>query len=151
MDIQEMRDKLVGTWTLVSARTTRSTGERNDAPYGTHPSGFITYTPEGRMSAIVGFDARSPLSTDEWYRAPAGERAEAFSTFLAYAGSYSVMPDRVIHHVDVASIQNWVNTDLVRMVKYAGETIILSTLPEGTAGNTPIYELTWRRIANGSH
>ncbi len=102
------------------------------------------------MSAIIGFEGGSPISTDEWYRAPAGERAVAFSTFLAYAGSYSVMPDRVIHHVDVASIQNWVNTDLMRMVKFAGETIILSTLPEGTAGNTQIYELTWRRIANGS-
>jgi lipocalin-like protein len=146
-----MRDKLVGTWTLVSVRPTRSTGERNDAPYRAHPSGFITYTPEDRMSAIIGFDGRSPLSVDEWYRAPAGERAEAFSTFLAYRGSYSVMPDRVIYHVDVASIENWVNTDLVRMVKFAGETIILSALPAGVVGNAQIYELTWGRMADGSH
>jgi hypothetical protein len=103
------------------------------------------------MSAIIGLDGRSPPSVDEWYRAPAGERAEAFSTFLAYAGSYSVMPDRVIHHVDVASIQNWVNTDLVQMVKFAGETIISSPLPGGAAANTQIYELTWRRMANGLH
>src|SRR5277367_1895172 len=96
---KKMRDKLVGTWRLASVRTTSATGERNDAPYGAHPSGFITYTVEGRMSAIIGFDGRAPLSTGEWFRAPKDERAAAFSTFLAYAGGYSAADDRVIHHV----------------------------------------------------
>jgi hypothetical protein len=147
-----MRDNLVGTWKLVSVRTTSATGERNDAPYGAHPSGFITYMPEGRMSAVIGFDGRAQLSTGEWFRAPKDERAAAFSTFLAYAGGYSAADDRVIHHVEVASIQNWVNTDLVRVVNFAGDdTIVLSTLPEGAGGNSLAYELTWRRLAGGSH
>ncbi|MGA2418462.1 MAG: lipocalin-like domain-containing protein [Candidatus Acidiferrum sp.] len=143
-----MRDELVGTWRLVSVRTISASRKRNDAPYGAKPSGFIIYTAEGRMSATIGFDGRPPLSANDWRLAPAEERAEAFKTFLAYAGSYSVMEDRVIHHVEVSSVQNWVNTDLLRMVRFAGDTIILTTPPAGEEALA--YELTWQRLAPAS-
>ena len=37
-------DKLVGTWKLVSASSTTSSGERSETPYGANPAGFLTYT-----------------------------------------------------------------------------------------------------------
>ncbi len=41
----------------------------------------------------------------------------AFLSLTAYAGSYSVTGDKVIHHIEVAWVQNLVNTDQVRSVK----------------------------------
>jgi len=48
-------EKLVGTWKLVSASISTASGERNDGPFGPSPTGFLTYTREGRMSAIISF------------------------------------------------------------------------------------------------
>ncbi len=89
----QTKDNLVGTWRLVSAWTTRPNGERV-SDYGEHPVGFLTYTREGRMIAVVGDGDRKPLSGDR-LSAPAAERAEAFSNFLAYAGRYTFDGDRV--------------------------------------------------------
>ena len=48
--------------------------------------------------------------------APAEERAKAFSTYLAYAGRYAFTGDKVIHHIEGATFQNWVGTDQVRLI-----------------------------------
>ena len=60
----QRKSDLVGTWKLVSAWSTRSNGERVTL-YGEHPIGFLTYTTEGRMTAILGDSERSPLSTED--------------------------------------------------------------------------------------
>jgi hypothetical protein len=103
---------LVGTWKLVSAWSTRPNGERVEL-YGAHPIGFLTYTQEGRMSAILSDSERPPLSSEDWLAAPMAERAAAFSTFVAYAGSFRIEGDRVIHHVEICLLQNLVGTDKV--------------------------------------
>src|SRR5580693_197292 len=104
------KDNLLGTWKLVSASSTASTGERDEAPYGSGPSGFLTYTADGRVTALISYGGRKPLSM-----APKPEeQAEAFKTFFAYAGTFSVTGDQVVHRVEVSSIQNYVNRDLVR-------------------------------------
>ena len=46
------------------------------------------------------------------------EQAEAFKTFLAYAGRYTFSGDKVTHHVEISSIQNYVDRNLVRSVKF---------------------------------
>jgi lipocalin-like protein len=62
------------------------------------------------MSAINS-DGRKPLWVADRVSTPAEERAQAYSTFMAYVGRYTYTGDRVVHHVDVASVQTWVNTD----------------------------------------
>jgi len=56
------RDELVGTWRLLSASLSTAGGARDDAPFGLSPTGFLTYTQEGRMSAMISYSARKPLS-----------------------------------------------------------------------------------------
>src|SRR5271155_2506837 len=87
-------DKLVGTWKLVSASSTTSAGERSETPYGPSPVGFLTYTAEGRVTAMISNDGREPLSFGGGSQQ---EQAEAFKTFLAYAGRYKLIGDKVIH------------------------------------------------------
>jgi hypothetical protein len=131
--IAQSKEVLVGTWKLVSATDTTDKGEVRDA-YGQNPTGFITYTPDGRMMAIITNGGRKPLSTPDWVAAPVEERAEAFATLVAYAGRYTFAGDRVIHHVEAAWMQNGVNTDQVRfIVKLEANRVTLRTggFPKG--------------------
>lgn len=138
-----LNDKLVGTWKLVSASSTTSAGERSESPYGAQPAGFLTYTSDGRVSALISFDGRKSLS---YGGGSPEEQAEAFKTFLAYAGTYSLDGDKVTHHVEVSSIQNYVDKDLVRNLKFKDDQIILLTPPTRMNGKMQTIELIWQRL-----
>ena len=144
------RGKLVGTWKLLSASLSTAGGERNDAPFGPNPTGFLTYTREGRMSAMISYSGRKPLSVINLSLASVEEKAEAFATFLAYSGRYTVMEDAVIHHVEISSIQNWTDTDLVRLIKFQVDRIILATPPTSISGKIQTWELVWGRVPANS-
>jgi hypothetical protein len=137
------RDKLAGTWKLVSASSTTSAGERNETPYGLNPSGFLTYSDDGRMTALISYGGRKSLSFGGGTQA---EQAEAFKTFLAYAGRYTLSGDKVIHHIEISSIQNYVGKDLVRSIKFEGDRITLITPPTPVNGKNQIVELIWQRL-----
>src|ERR1700689_2978189 len=118
-------DRLGGTWKLVSASSTTSSGERNESPYGSSPAGLLTYG-DGRVTALISFDSRKPLSAGG---GSPEEQAESFKTFFAYAGRYVFDGAKVTHHVEISSIQNYVGKDLVRNVMFRGGQIILVTPP----------------------
>jgi hypothetical protein len=84
---------------------------------GENPTGFLTYTGDGRMTAILVSSGRQPLSVADPVAAPAAERAEAFATCTAYAGRYTFDRDRVTHHVEVSLFQNWTGTDQIRFAR----------------------------------
>src|SRR5271156_5362336 len=138
-------DTLVGTWKLVSASSTTSTGERNETPYGPNPVGFLTYTGDGRVLALISYGGRKSLSVSGQTLVLMGEQAEAFKTFLAYAGRYTHSGDKVTHHIEISSVQNYVNKDLVRSVKFQGDRIILVTPPTAVNGKIQTVELIWQR------
>ena len=135
-------NQLLGSWRLISVSSKNRDG-RIDSPYGLAPSGVLTYSGDGRMSALISFDGRKPLpfggGTPE-------DQAEAFRTFLGYAGTYTLNGDKVIHRVEVASIQALVNKDLIRTVKFEEDRIVLTTPPTPIQGHTQIVDLTWQRI-----
>ena len=78
------------------------------------------------------------------------EQAEAFKTFLAYAGRYTVSGDTVSHHVEISSIQSYVGKELVRSVKFQGDRIRLITPPAPMNGKIQTVELIWQRLQRGS-
>lgn len=139
-------NKLVGTWKLLSASSTTSAGERSETPYGPGPAGFLTYTQDGRISTVISYGGRKPISFGREGAALTEEQAEAFRTFLAYAGRYTLNGDNVTHHVEVSSIQNYVNRDLVRSVKFQDDRIVLITPPTPVNGKIQTVELTWQRL-----
>lgn len=94
---------------------------------------------------MISNSGRKPLSADP-FLAPVAERAEAFTTFLAYAGRYTLTADKVIHHVEISSLQNFVGTDLVRFIKFQGDRIMLVSPPMSINRKTQTYELVWERV-----
>jgi hypothetical protein len=145
---QGQSDKaLVGTWKLESATITTDKGEVRNS-WGTHPVGFLTYTEDGRMSAILTVDDRKPLSVSDFISAPANERAEAFATMSAYAGRYTFTGTEVIHHVEAASMPNDVGTDLKRVAKLDGDRLVLTVAKPYLRGGIMVrsQELIWKRM-----
>ena len=98
------------------------------------------------MMAIITADGRKPLSVLDRVSAPAEERAEAFSTLVAYGGRYTLSGDKVIHHVEISALQNNVGTDLMRtIVKVEGKRVTLrAALSKG--GLHVAEELVWERM-----
>jgi hypothetical protein len=130
---------------LVSARASGE-GLESDAPFGSSAKGVLTYDRDGRMTAIITHSRRKPLSGD-YVASPTDERAEAFATSFAYAGRYSLVGDEITHHVEVSSVENWVNTDLVRSIRFERDRLILRTPPMSIGGKMQITELIWERNA----
>jgi hypothetical protein len=130
---------LVGTWRLVDAI---SDGE---AAFGDNPAGMLVYTNDGHVAVVISHAGRQPLSVADRIEAPAEERAGAFATFFAYAGTFSVANDEVRHKVEVASVPNWVGTELVRELRVDGDRLVLRTPPTLVGGAERETQLVWTR------
>jgi hypothetical protein len=57
--------------------------------------------------------------------------------------------DKVTHYIEISSIQNYVNKELVRRVKFQGDQIILITPPTPVNGKVQTVELVWQRLSVG--
>lgn len=132
---------LVGTWKLISASSISSKGEEDDSPYGRNPAGILTYSAEGRVTALLSYGGRKALSAF----AKVEDQAEAFKTFLAYTGRYTLRADEIVHHIEIASLQSYVGKDLIRKVRFEDDRIVLTTPPTLVNGKTQTLELTWQR------
>ena len=146
LGVSQSERSLVGTWKLVSVSSWTDKGDINRAAHGPNPTGFLTYTSEGRMMVVIAEDGRKPLSVADRVSAPVEERAQAFSTFMSYAGRYTFTGDKVVHHVEVASLQNDVKKDQVRSVKLHGDRLTLRTPPISRGGVLQTFELVWQRL-----
>jgi len=142
----QTKQSVVGTWRLISVSSSNDKGVVNNAIYGPHPAGLITYTAEGRVSVIITDDGRKPLSVNDRLAATAEERAAAFATLVAYAGTYSFTGDKVIHHVEIDAMQNRVGSEQVRSVTLQADRLILKTPPVMRGGESLTLELVWERI-----
>ena len=147
--LAQSKADLVGTWKLISATETTKKGEVRAAYGWQNQQGLLTYTADGRMMAITTKGGRKPLSVSDNIGAPVDERAEAFATMTAYAGSYTLNGNKVIHHLEVCALQNQVNTELVRLItKLERNSLALRTVNMGP--EIAYRELVWERISSGS-
>ncbi len=104
---------LVGAYRLVAVEHHADDGEVG-YPFGPSPQGFIIYTPEGCMSAILMRANRPRFAAGDILAATDDERVAAFSSSSAYAGRYEIIDDRIVHHLEVTTYPNWTGTDQVR-------------------------------------
>jgi hypothetical protein len=114
------RDKVVGTWKLISYEVeVQATGQKSPV-MGEKPTGYATFTPEGRVFFVLTGEARKTAKTDQ-------ERAELLNTLVAYSGTYTVEGEKWITNVEVAWNPEWVGTKQVRDFKLDGERLMVLT------------------------
>lgn len=96
---------LFGTWKLISNRIRmEDTGEELDL-FGADPRGVITFSPNGRMTAILTTAERPSPVSDADFRA-------IVMGMSAYSGRFTIDNDRVVIDPDIA----WV--PFARQIRY---------------------------------
>ncbi|HTZ68064.1 MAG TPA: lipocalin-like domain-containing protein [Roseiarcus sp.] len=115
---------LLGTWKLKSfVRQDLATGDRRPA-LGENPDGYLGYAADGRMYALfVAGDRVVPAGTQP----TDGERAQLHKSMIAYAGTYTIAGEKVVHHIDIAWNNARLGSDQIRFFKLEGERLILTT------------------------
>jgi len=86
------RDKIVGTWKLVSVVYEDAQTKERTPVLGLHSKGYQIATPEGRWLALVTAEGRKVPQTDT-------ERATALRTMISYTGRYRLENGRVLTQV----------------------------------------------------
>jgi hypothetical protein len=115
---------LLGTWKLQSlVSEVIATGQRSN-PFGDHPDGYLSYSPDGRMYSIVVMESRPNPSdadpTDE-------EKLSLPESTIAYAGTYRANGEAVFYDVDISCNQSWNGTRQVRFYQLDGDTLTVTT------------------------
>jgi hypothetical protein len=125
-DMSELASQLLGSWRMTSwTFEVLETGEVKDA-LGKNPRGYINYSPDGRMMVLVLREDR-PLPKS---LVPAPEeKISLYDTMFAYAGTYSVEKDRVIHNIDMSWNKSWEGTQQIRFIEMDGRTFTYKTAP----------------------
>ena len=108
------RANILGIWRLVSYEAEfQAMGER-EPTLGKNPTGYIIFTPEGRMMAVLTGDGRNAPKTDQ-------DRADLLKSMFAYTGIYRLEGDKWITKVDVSWNPAWLGTEQVRFFRLDGD------------------------------
>ncbi len=137
---------LLGSWQLVSAVLTGDDAASGPAPFGGKPQGVLHYLPDGRMAVIIQSADRPPI--------PGGRRGgsdgdwrQAARSFTAYAGRYTILPGKIVHHVEMNSFPNDQGVDYVRIAHLVNQCLWLETPPDLPADQRPM-RLGWKRFSS---
>ena len=123
-----------GAWQLLSYCVEEQSNGNTFAPMGDHPTGYVIFTPEGRLSFMLSAEGRQPGSSAE-------ERSSLLSSMIAYTGIYRLEGDRWITQVDVAWNPEWVGTEQTRFFSIDGDLLTVRT-PWRVMPNWPEKGLT---------
>jgi hypothetical protein len=118
--------QIVGSWRMTSwTYQTLETGEVKNA-LGPNPRGYINYSADGRMMVLVLNEIRitpaALVPTPE-------EKVALYDTMFAYAGTYTIEADCVIHNIDMSWNKAWEGTQQVRFVTTDGRTLTYRSAP----------------------
>ena len=137
--------RLVGSWELISFELQFPDGTVTH-PFGTEVRGYLFYNQDGFMCAAFGSAARA--GSNEKNLAEVGAAA-GYDQFMAYTGPYRVEGDRIIHHVEVSSLEAWTGSVQERWYKIDGERLTLHTAPLVVGSDAPTGALVWDRVTRG--
>ena len=139
------QNPLLGTWKLKAYVVTTAAGVRS-TPYGEHPTGYLSYSADGRMQVMAAANDRIvPVGAAP----PDKERVALYDTMFAYAGTYSVEAGKVIHHVDISWNETWTGTDQIRLFEMSGNTLTLTThFTDSATGTESHYAAVWEKVAS---
>ena len=106
---------LYGGWKVISTVvTTEGEGEQ------VIPStGYLLFTPEHRISAIVGRPDRKPATNE-------AEELALARSLMAYTGRFELKEDHYVAKLDMSSTQLALDEQQIRYFRIDGDTLIIS-------------------------
>ena len=142
----EIRDRIVGTWRLVSTEETMKDGTtRPFLSFGPHGEGFLMYQSNGYMCADLVNPERAKWS-DPVHLTTEEKAAAAEGTF-AYCGRYEidVNEKQIIHLPEVATNPGYVGSRQVRPFRFEGERLVLSDV-EKNDPSVARWKIVWEKV-----
>ena len=121
-DDKDLKEKIVGVWTLVSVVYEDQETKARTPVLGEHPKGRQIATADGKWLALVTAEGRAVPKTD-------AERAQALRTMIAYTGRYRVEDGKVITKVEAAWNEAWVGGEQTRFIRFEGDRLFIESPP----------------------
>src|SRR5829696_7750600 len=123
-DAASLRDRIIGTWRMLSwKRILVEDGTESDA-LGPNPFGYINYSPDGRLMVFVLKSGRPKPKANP---TSAEEKLALFDMLFAYVGTYTVEADRIIHQLDGSWNELWTGTTQTRLLSFQAGHLIYTT------------------------
>ena len=132
--------RFIGTWRLVTFDL-RDGANNLSYPYGGDAVGYISYGADDFVHVQIMSSHRANFPSTVFSQATESQRASAFATVLAYCGRYELKKDKVVHHVEICTVPNMVNSSQERSFEFKGNRLTLS----GPLGPRHIAHLIWER------
>jgi hypothetical protein len=142
----ETRDRIVGTWSLVSTEETLKDGTtRPFAAFGPHGKGFLMYQHDGYMCAVITNPDRHKSA--EPAHATVEEKLSAADCTFSYCGRYEIdmKKERIVHIPEVASEPGYVGSRQVRPYRFEGSRLIFSDV-EKDDPSVACWKIVWEKV-----
>jgi hypothetical protein len=154
MNSVALRDRLIGTWKLVSYVETPVDGSPRRFPLGEKPEGILLYAPDGYMSAQLMRPGRRKCSSGDMFKGTLEEYADESIGYLAYSGPFGVdeSTSTLTHSMAVSLFPGWLGQTQPRVAKLDGTRLELSTAAPTLSGGVEVTaHLQWERATpNGA-
>jgi hypothetical protein len=142
----DRRKLLLGTWKMVSWTVEDLLSGEQSPALGENPAGYITYSPEGRVMVLVlrgGRKKPADLVPTE------AEKVALYDSMFAYAGTYSLEHEKVLHHIDMSWNEVWTGTTQIRFLKLRDHELTYTSAPAPNPmnGRDCVHTVIFRRAA----
>ena len=139
---QSLRDRLVGTWALVSWEQKKSDGSKVQR-YGANPTGVAFFDAGGRYVITVMQSDRAKYASNALWQGTAEENRATADGTITYFGTYSVTEadSSIAIYIEGSSFPNWNGAEQKRIVAITGDRLTLTVRPP-TGGTVDVI---WKR------
>jgi hypothetical protein len=133
----------VGAWKLIQFIMENAETGKTVKPWGENPVGQLIYLPGGHMTAVLTGEGRKIAVAGDKFNE---DRARLYMTAMAYAGTYTIVGNKVTHKVDVSVHPSWVGSDQIRYARLENDTLVIDAQTIGDDGANVKMSLTWKRL-----
>jgi hypothetical protein len=141
-----LKERIVGTWDLVSNYAARQDGSRLDA-FGPNPTGRYMLDATGRFSYMIYGSGRPRFASNNRREGSPEENKAAVQGMIAFFGTYTVdEPTRTVTwHVEQCSFPNWEGSERKTNVTLNGDDLSYTADPIPSSAGPYIPHVTWKR------
>ena len=141
-----LKEKLVGTWILVSIYDEDERGEDVD-PFGTTPQSQLVFDSYGHFSFQI-FGSAVKFASNDRKRGTALENGIAMQGSLAYFGTYSVDSAKLelALHIKRCLFPNWNDADRKASLTLSNARLDLTSAVEPSLSGSYYSHSVWKRV-----
>jgi Lipocalin-like domain len=143
--VAEVKQRLIGTWTVVSSQRTLKNGQKAfDPALGPRGMGFLIYSADGRMCAELMNPDRPAWNnskpTDQ-------EKVSAYNGFFGYCGRYEIdVENHILVHLPEVSLRpSYVGTRQIRPFRFEGAHLIFADKSKDDP-EVESWQVVWEKV-----